>query len=605
MLLCIPAMFGGYLRKSVRQGKVNFKVTENGRSILKGGHAPETLSLLEAAADQFSDDTALLNAIAAWDERLTAVAKRFIASGDDTANREPLFDIEIASVAPEAEERVIGLLRLEERRRPIINHGSAAFALDKNAKIIVANEMARDQLSLRDGRRFDDNLVDPLFRSVMPILYAALNETHGETVSKIVRIGSGETGQTLFEARATNQARTEDPWIIFRKIGISLTIQGAQFVSEAFDLTESEIAVIRLIMDGCSTKVIAIRRATAEATVRSQLKSIFAKTGTSGQTELLRIVSGISLFQASRQSGIGAREMPSSRQEEGTKRLIRISGGHTIEIDESGDPSGKPFLSLHGLFLGYSFPSAAEGLLVSHGLRRIGLLRPGFGRSTPVDTNNSMADTVSKFIEVMDALNIEKCPVVAHGFGGAYAFALAHHHPDRVSAVINIGAYLPTDNMDSIIKLSGFQRALMFSAKHSPMLFSFFSRAAQRVFERDGMVAFLKRYLGSSQTDIAMLTDNEMESTMRMRLNLSHAQEIETYRQECLMQMSDLSAYAKHPGVPVSIIHGSEDPVFPVESIRKAAIELNADVFHEVSNCGQLMLYSHPEIAIEAIRTYV
>ncbi len=578
-------------------------MTESGRSILKNRHAPETINLLEAAAEQFSDDTALLNAIAIWDRRLTDVAKKFADRADNSAQREPMFDIEIGSVAPEAEEWVIGLLRLEERRRPILNHGSAAFALDKNAKVIVANAMARDQLSLREGQIFDDNLVDPLFRSVMPSLYAALNQS-GEILSKIVRIGSGETGQTLFEARAANQAGADDPWIIFRKIGISLTAQGAQFVSEAFDLTESEIAVIRLIMEGCSTKVIATRRATAEATVRSQLKSIFAKTGTSGQTELLRIVSGISLFQASKHSGIRAKELPLLKQAENQKRLVRISGGHTIEIDESGDPSGKPFLSLHGLFLGYSFPSVAEGLLVSHGLRRIGLLRPGFGRSTPVDASDSIADIVSKFIEVLDALNIEKCPVVAHGFGGAYAFALAHHHPDRISAVINIGAYLPTDNMDSIIRLSGFQRALMFSAKHSPMLFSFFSRAAQRVFERDGMVAFLRRYLGSSQTDIDILQNNELESSMRMRLNLSHAQEIESYRQECLMQMSDLSAYAKHPGVPVAIVHGSEDPVFPVESIRKAAIELKADVFHEVSNCGQLMLYSHPEIAIEAIRSY-
>lgn len=576
-------------------------MTESGRIILKSRHAPETISLLEAAADQFSDDTALLNAIAMWDERLTAVAKRFMASADGSARHEPLFDIEIGSAAPQAEERVIGLLRLEQRRCPIINHSSAAFALDKNGVITVANEMARNQLELQEGHRFDAGLLDPLFRSVMPALYAALNDTNGEATSKIVRIGSGETGQTLFEARVANAAGADEPWIIFRKIGISLTNQGAQFLGEAFELTESEIAVIRLIMDGCTTKAIAARRATAEGTVRTQLKSIFAKTGTSGQTELLRIVSGISLFQASKQSGIRTSEMLDVRKAESKKRLIRISGGHTIEIDESGDPSGKPFLSLHGLFLGYSFPSVAEELLLSNGLRRIGLLRPGFGRSTPGDPGESIGHIVGKFVEVLDALGIKKCPVVAHGFGGAYAFALAHHFPERVSAVVNIGAYLPTGDMESIIRLSGFQRALMFSAKHSPMLFSFFSRAAQRVFERDGMVVFLKRYLGSSQTDVTMLKDNEMESAMRMRLNLSHAQEIETYRQECLMQMSDLSAYAKHPGVPVTIVHGSEDPVFPVESIRKAAIDLQADVFHEVKNCGQLMLYSHPEIAIEAI----
>ncbi len=277
----------------------------------------------------------------------------------------------------------------------------------------------------------------------------------------------------------------------------------------------------------------------------------------------MRIVSGISLFQATKARNINPRIFRPVGTPPEDGRMVRLPSGGFVQINESGDPDGRPFLSLHGLFLGYSLPQIAEKQLFDEKLRRFGLMRPGFGRSSPVEANTPLGELVDRFAHVMDALGVEKCPVAAHGFGGAHAFAFANRHPDRVSALILIGAFLPTGNISSVIRLSGFQRALMFAAQHSPAMFSFFSRTAERVLERDGMIEFLKRYLGTSKSDIEALSRFETESSMRMRLNLSQAQQIETYRQECLLQISDLSEFANHPGVPVVVLHGKEDPVFP------------------------------------------
>lgn len=562
----------------------------------------ETLALMEEAADQFADDTTLVAAIGIWDEKLTAAAKRLINNGDSGEAGDRLFDYEIMSLVPLAEEGVIGLLKHEQRKRAIESVPSAAFMLDRRGRILAVNKAAVLQLGLVEDAMFRPELVDPSFTRVYRALLETCADPATESRSAILRLGDPEAGLQLYEARMKPDG--EDGFVLFRKVGIGLTDTGAAFLADAFDLTDSETGIIRLLMDGLHAKEIAEYRKTTEATVRTQLKSIFLKTGTSGQTELMRIVSGISLFQATRTRNNGPRIFRPLNKMAEEGRMIRLPGGGFVQINESGDPAGRPFLSLHGLFLGYSLPQVAEQLLAAKGLKRYGIMRPGFGRSSPVESDATLGEITDRFVHVLDALGIDKCPVAAHGFGGAHAFAFANRHPDRVSALILIGAFLPTGNMASVIKLSGFQRALMFAAQHSPAMFSFFSRTAERVLERDGIIEFLKRYLGSSKSDIEALAKFETESSMRMRLNLSQAQQIETYRQECLLQISDLSEYASHPGVPVVVLHGREDPVFPAHLVSKAAAALNVDDFIELENCGQMIMYARPEAAIDVIAKY-
>ncbi|MGB8818947.1 MAG: alpha/beta fold hydrolase [Rhizobiaceae bacterium] len=562
----------------------------------------ETLALMEEAADQFADDATLVAAIGIWDEKLTAAAKRLIGTGAEGDVGGTLFDYEIMSLVPLAEEGVIGLLKQEQRRRAIMQMPSAAFVIDQRGRVLAANDAALGQLGLHAGANFPSNLVDPAFVRSFRLLADTCGDAQAESRSAIIRLGNFETGLHLYEARMKPDG--DVGIILFRKVGIGLTEVGGRFLADAFELTDSEVGIIKLLMDGLHAKEIAEHRKTTEATVRTQLKSIFLKTGTSGQTELMRIVSGISLFQATKgQNSSNHFSRPANRLEE-DGRLLRLPKGAFVQINESGDPKGRPFVSLHGLFLGYALPAVAETQLADRGLRRIGVMRPGFGRSSPVEADASLGEIVDRFVDVLDALEIEKCPIVAHGFGGAHAFAFANRHPHRVSALILIGAYLPTGNMASVIRLSGFQRALMFAAQHSPAMFTFFARTAERVLERDGIIEFLRRYLGSSKADIDVLAKFESESSMRMRLNLSQAQQIETYRQECLLQISDLSEFASHPGVPVVVLHGKQDPVFPIDLVRKACAALNVDKFVELEDCGQMIMYARPEAAIEEIDRY-
>ncbi len=79
-----------------------------------------------------------------------------------------------------------------------------------------------------------------------------------ESRSAIMRMGDPEAGLQLYEARMKPDG--EDGFILFRKVGIGLTDTGAAFLADAFELTDSETGVIRLLMDGLHAKEIAEHR---------------------------------------------------------------------------------------------------------------------------------------------------------------------------------------------------------------------------------------------------------------------------------------------------------------------------------------------------------
>jgi DNA-binding CsgD family transcriptional regulator len=67
-------------------------------------------------------------------------------------------------------------------------------------------------------------------------------------------------------------------------------VSEACIFAELFGLTPAEARLARILAAGDSLKDAAEQLAVAESTVKSQLKSIFAKTDTSRQSQLVRLV---------------------------------------------------------------------------------------------------------------------------------------------------------------------------------------------------------------------------------------------------------------------------------------------------------------------------
>lgn len=73
-------------------------------------------------------------------------------------------------------------------------------------------------------------------------------------------------------------------------------LPGASLLRGLFDLTAAEARIVRGIAAGKSVSELAQQHGVGKETVRSQIKSVFAKTGVHRQVELVRLVSGLSLI---------------------------------------------------------------------------------------------------------------------------------------------------------------------------------------------------------------------------------------------------------------------------------------------------------------------
>lgn len=118
--------------------------------------------------------------------------------------------------------------------------------------------------------------------------------------------------------------------------------------------------------------------------------------------------------------------------------FVEIPGiGKRIRILSAG--SGDPVVLLHGgLGVGAQFVPLMAGL---GGYRMLAPDRPGYGLSDPFSyRGRDLRDHAIGFIEgVLDGCGLERAPIVANSMGGLWGLWFALEHPERVSALVQLG----------------------------------------------------------------------------------------------------------------------------------------------------------------------
>jgi 3-oxoadipate enol-lactonase len=113
---------------------------------------------------------------------------------------------------------------------------------------------------------------------------------------------------------------------------------------------------------------------------------------------------------------------------------IKVPGGRLNAADEG---AGDPILLLHAGVADLRSWDAMVPLLVDAGFRVVRYDLRGFGETETDDVEfSNRADVLA----VMDALGIERAALVGNSRGGHIAFDTAVEFPDRVVAVVGVGA---------------------------------------------------------------------------------------------------------------------------------------------------------------------
>jgi len=178
---------------------------------------------------------------------------------------------------------------------------SGVYLTDREVRIVYMNRAAERQVKIGNALRIMNNRLSPIDRLAQPALAKAIAEaTTDETeipsggitvalpgddntglVATILPLNRGERRSLCGSFAATAAIFVQDPVVV-------PPLPGEAF-AKLYGLTGSELRVLLAMAPGLSVKQAAEILGIGDTTAKTHLQNIYAKTGTSKQTELMHL----------------------------------------------------------------------------------------------------------------------------------------------------------------------------------------------------------------------------------------------------------------------------------------------------------------------------
>ncbi|QIX27317.1 alpha/beta hydrolase [Nocardioides sp. JQ2195] len=128
---------------------------------------------------------------------------------------------------------------------------------------------------------------------------------------------------------------------------------------------------------------------------------------------------------------------------------VAVRDGRRLSFAEYGSTSGRPVIWMHGTpGARRQIPIEARAYAVAHGLRIIGIDRPGIGSST-THLYPQVIDWAADLAIFADTLGLEAFDLIGLSGGGPYVLAAGAALPERVRGVAVLGGVAPTRGPDA------------------------------------------------------------------------------------------------------------------------------------------------------------
>ena len=358
-------------------------------------------------------------------------------------------------------------------------------------------------------------------------------------------------------------------------------------VRDLFNLTRAEGEVLQLVMEGNRVAQIMRRRSASEPTVRKQLASIFAKTGTGSQIECIRTIMGIALIHE-REEGHKLAVLKQSESDEiylpRAEHLhsFLASGGIQLQYSDLGAPDGKPILFEHSHLFGHGWYLDAIQEAKRNGFRIITPIRPGYGGSSvPNREWVTPAEMAKATASLLKHLHLTRISVIAVGLGLVHALALTRHQPGLVRGISSTSPVLPDAVRPS------FDGATSICRRALPRGLKLLSKLALSRLSRSGSHAYTQALLSHNPRDLDWVSRPDvlplLEWSYRM---LGGAKSGGLYGDISFAE--DWSEWLAETDVPIRFLVGENDRQVPRDDLQALADVHDHICIHVLPDAGAL-----------------
>ena len=174
---------------------------------------------------------------------------------------------------------------------------SGVYVADRDGRIVFMNRAAKRQVSSGDVIRIANGRLAPIERTANLALARAIDEAIRDeadlTISAAIALpginNAGLIAAILPLARSEEIGVAGMAAIFVQDPTVMPPLAGEAF-ARLYSLTTSELRVLLAMAPGLSVKEAAEALGISESTAKTHLKHIHSKTGTSKQTELIRLL---------------------------------------------------------------------------------------------------------------------------------------------------------------------------------------------------------------------------------------------------------------------------------------------------------------------------
>lgn len=472
-----------------------------------------------------------------------------------------------------------------------------AMVLGPDLRVASINTEGAISFGASSGAFFDPDSIDPSSMNAWNALVRAANQK-GNLANTVVHVWDQEQENRRFHAEAflVWLPKQDKPNIAVRTLDLGWSPEMSHQLREAFDLTEAEIEVGRQFFETCDLSQVANTRGVSLHTVRTQMKTIQAKTDASSQADLIRLFAMVASRGLLAQRGLATVWSDPL----GREKLIHTTQGRTIAWTWMGAPDGTPAVFLRGMAMGYLLPQKAEERLAAAGVKLFIPSRPGYGNSSLHPEVSALEDNRASLQIFIEQLGLKGCVAVGLSDGIIPILAEQDRDPEQFSALVSVG-FNGCLNRAGCAKLPVPQATLLRLAKVAPRLLDLIAKLGFRMMQQYGVDWYLDRAHASTPLDLKTSRSPETATLVRDACSHLAVQGTPTFVRDMQMFHAPVDSAIDRLSVPMLSMVPTEDGIFDLADYQ-ALERRNAHVtVLPVANTADLLIYQETEFIIDRI----
>ncbi len=472
-----------------------------------------------------------------------------------------------------------------------------SIVLGPDLRVVSVNEQGSESFATRVGAFFDTERIDPTSIREFEALVRTANN-RGNMAQCVLHVSGKARENEQFHAEAfvvqrPNQSRSH---IAIRTLQLPWSESAAERMEQAFGLSATEVEVGRQFFECCNLAEVARLRNVSLHTVRTQIKSIQAKTGAPSQAELIRLFAMVASRQLLDTRGVST----AWKDPMGREQVFTAKDGRKIAWTWIGAEDGTPAVMLRGMGMGYLLPRHADGRLAEAGVKLLALSRPGYGNTTMREELPVLEDNLECLQAFMSELALKGCVGIGLSDGIVPLLGAQDRDPSQFSALLSVG-FNGVLNRTAVRRLPIAQSTLLRLARYAPGILDLIAQLGYRMMQRYGLDWYLDRAHATCEIDLCTSRDPATIALVRDACAHLAVQGTQPFVREMQLFHAPVDRAIDRLSIPMTSLVPTEDGLFDLDEYLRLEKRNNLVTVVPVPRSADLMIYQQTDLVLDHI----